>query len=122
MPTPIPGDKANHYYRGSQVAMAGAVASFVALCAIADHVGVAVTLQIAGYFCGASAGVAGALAYGAGQLVEWIQTRENAAAKEEGGQPVHQIETADIQWTARGAIPVAVPLLAVAAAMIFTSP
>jgi hypothetical protein len=104
-PRLIPGDKANHRVRGSNVA---AVCACIALLAgvLAFGPKVAVILT--------AAAVAQLAAYLAGELVERWQSRINAEAMADDRPPPHSIERADVYATARGGLPVALPLLVLA--------
>src|SRR6185436_355471 len=118
-----PQDKANHYMRGSWAAMLGSVVSLVTQGAVmysvlnvssrmnhrfATSVLIAVMLVIA-------AVVATMLAFGIGFWKEHRDLESNKAAIAAGEQPMHGVETADWQFTAWGAAPVVITLLAAAA-------
>lgn len=112
-PTNIPADKANHYVRGSQIAtVCGAVVTVLSI-ALAPRYDPGLQGQTLIGMSLIGGGIAGLFSAAfAGWLVERIQQLENDARLAYGADPIHQIERADIRWTARGGIPTAVPLLA----------
>lgn len=115
MPRFIPADKANHRVRGAEVASVAAALVMLLTALAMLLLGIAQTSarQTAAVLVLAAVTAAGA-AWLAGVLVEKRQAGINAAAVARGEPAPHAIEDADITATARGALPVVVPLLVLA--------
>lgn len=109
-------DKANHYAYGCGVAMVGAALGMMLLALVYRlvlHLPLPLWLPLAGAVCAA------VLAYAVGRIKERFDAEANEAAVAIGQPPPHGVETADWQATTWGAVPVAVPLLVLSAALMF---
>jgi hypothetical protein len=100
-------DKANHYAYGSWAALGAAMVALVA------------GLSVAGYALATAAGVAAMAAISvAGAAGAWKEARDdlaNAEALARGESPPHDVSRNDLIATLLGALPVAAPLLLLAA-------
>lgn len=120
-----PVDKANHFMRGTVVAMALATAAFVGL-GVALHEALLPSrvpmtfsaLQLAAGALAISAVVGAAGAFAAGFWKERMDREANEEAIAAGVKPVHGVEVADWQFTAWGAAPVSITLLVCAAVLL----
>jgi hypothetical protein len=106
LPSPPP-DKAAHFVYGAPAAVIGSV-----ICIAASFFS---SQPIVFTLC---AGAAGAIlgAWSAGKLGEMLDAKSNEEADAAGSSaPRREVSNADIAWTAVAGVPVAIPLLALAA-------
>lgn len=112
MPKLFPQDKANHYAYGSWIATAAAAA----VMAVALGCG-----HAPGWLPAAAAAAGAFAALAAGVWKEAQDQVANDAAFAAGEPPPHEVSSADVLATALGAVPVAVPLLALSALALITT-